>query len=92
MRWAQRTGTWGNPKWHWVDPDIKEQTSYDRTMRWYKAVCGEVLYLPSVRLLPGDRRPAMARNNVCSHCKKAYIAFRPDLKAAFDKLNDKRDV
>lgn len=88
----QRTGTYGNPKWHWVENDIKEQVSYDRTMRWYESVCREVLYLPSLGMMAKDRRPAMARNNVCAHCKKAYLATRPDLQAAADLLNNRKDV
>lgn len=86
MRWGQKRLTYGNPKWHLFDGG--------------KSVCkgwevGEGRWVPSedaFKWLPADRRPAMARNNVCAHCKKAYIASRPDLRAAFDLLNNTRDV
>jgi hypothetical protein len=82
MRWGQKNVFYGHPKWHWFDGD--------------KAVCAGWELDDRSRdgwtFMPADRRPALARNNVCSHCKKAYIATRPDLKGYIDRLNDKKDV
>ena len=82
MRWGQKKLTYGNPKWHWFDGDASA------CQTWNVEGWGHLAF----EWLPDDRRPGMARNNVCAKCKKAYIATRPDLQAAFDLLNDKRNI
>lgn len=82
MRWAQKDRSWSNAKWHWFDGD----TASCRTWTLTDAE------RPNWTVMPADRRPALARNNVCAHCKKAYLQTRPDLQGYFDRLNDKRDV
>lgn len=80
--WGKKSHTYGNAKWHWFDG--------------LKALCREwSLDERSVEgwtWMAADRRPGLARNNVCAHCKKAYLATRPDLQGYVDRLNDKRDV
>ena len=82
MRWGKRKAVYGNPKWHGIEGD--------------STVCGEWVITErswvSWEMLPEDRRPALARNNVCMKCKKLYLVTRPDLQGYFDRLNDKRDV
>ena len=92
MRWAKAGAAWGNAKWHLADP-AKADTyeGYDQTRRQVRTECGRAtLMYPT--WLPEDRRPALARNNVCAACKKAYLKTRPDLQGYFDRLNDKKDI
>lgn len=89
MRWVQSGQTYGNPKWHLADPaDEVEVGGFTKTR--VRTDCNQSIGRP--KWLDSDRRPGLARNNVCSRCKKAYLATRPDLQEAFDRLNDKKDV
>lgn len=80
MRWGQKRVFYGHPKWHWFDGKT--------------SVCGTWTLFGGENWdwLPDDRRPAMARNNVCANCKRAYLKTRPDLQGYYDRLNDKKDV
>lgn len=91
MRWAQSGATYGNAKWHMADPNNEfEVPTYYTPLRAVRTDCGETIKKP--KWLAAGRRPGLARNNVCSRCKKAYLATRPDLQGYFDRLNDKKDV
>jgi len=85
VRWAQTGEKWhSRPTWHLTaTPEGTGRAS---------AQCEVGLTIRQPKYLPADRRPALARNNVCARCKKAYLKTRPDLLGYVNRLNDTRDV
>lgn len=89
MEWVQNNRGWGNQKWHWMpERRVEERWGYEV----YVAQCRQTIRISWGKGLPEGTRPALARNNVCSKCKKAYLATRPDLQDMVNRLNDKKDV